>query len=490
MKKVILVQPENELNETTYAPLGLISLAAYIRKDFDVEIIDLRFEPLDFLYHQIEEKKPLAVCFSMLTGSCIKQIIAAGRIIKEKYPEVKIVVGGIHPTFFPEQTLENPYIDFVVANEGERVLLELLKCLETGFGLAGIGGLGWKDEKGRVHVNRIFDKFLNMDELPVPAWDLIDVEQYVKKLSNVPGERVLDMYTSKGCPYPCSFCYNLNFNKRKWRARNAERAAQEMEMLYNKYRINYFIIHDDNFVVDRGRALKIGELIKQKGMKIKYSIDARIDYFDRDFFGKLMESGMCEIRVGCESGSNRILKDVVQKGITKEQTIKAVEIARDLDLKLILSFVMGWPTETAEERQETIDLILKLQKIHPKAAIYPLWVYIPYPGTTLFDKAVELGFQQPQSLEEWGNYFWGKAHIPWLKNPREYEMIHELSPFAWYSKTWSRLPSKSLKNIAKFLFVKSFRPLVLFRFRHNFWKFPVDGKFIIWLKNKLKERHG
>jgi radical SAM superfamily enzyme YgiQ (UPF0313 family) len=321
-----------------------------------------------------------------------------------------------------------------------------------------------------------------MNLLPMPAWNLIDAKRYIKRLSHNPGERVIDFYTSKGCPFPCSFCYNLNFNKRKWRARSAERAAEEVEFLYSTYGVNYFIIHDDNFVVDKERALHFAELIIKKGLKLKYSIDARVDYFEKVFFAKLKESGLCEIRVGCESGSNRVLREIIQKGITLEQILEAVDVAKNLDLKLILSFVIGWPTETIEERQQTIDLIIKIQKIYPKAAIYPLWIYIPYPGTTLFDKAVELGFRPPKSLEEWGSYSWGKAHVPWLANQKEYEMIHELSPFAWYNKTIFSLSNKSLKNILRHLAIRIFRPLVLFRFRHNFWGLPLDVRIIAFLK--------
>ena len=527
MNKIILVQPENGLNETIYAPLGLISLAAYVRNDFEVKIVDLRLEKLRSLYKIVESQQPLAVGFSMLTGSCIKQIIEAAKEIKKINPEIKIIVGGIHPTFFPEQTIKNSAIDFVVINEGEKTLLDLLRAIEKQIlpssdeegnrrggadgnnnitpsdspsteeerqerffsGAVGarrdfseISGLAWKGEDGRPHIGKTTTEFLDMNTLPMPAWDLINVERYSNGLSRNPGERVIDFYTSKGCPYPCAFCYNLNFNRRKWRAKSAEKAFEELEFLHNKYGINYFIIHDDNFVVDKERALKFAQLIIDKGLKIQYSVDSRVDYFEEEFFGKLKESGMCELRVGCESGSNRILKDIIQKGITAEQTLKAVEVARKLDLKLILSFVIGWPTETIGERQQTINLILKIQKIHPKAAIYPLWIYIPYPGTPLFDKAVEMGFKQPQSLEEWGNYFWGKAHIPWLKNPEEYELIHALSPFAWYNKKLVSLKNKSLKNVVRHLAIKFFRPLVLFRFKHNFWKFPLDAKIIVFLK--------
>jgi len=482
MKKIILVQPENGLNETSYVPLGLISLAAYIRNNFEVKIVDLRFETPDYLLNLVQKTKPLAVSFSMLTGSCILQIIEIGKKIKRDYPEVKIIVGGIHPTFFPEQTADNSYVDFVIINEGEEPFLELLKTIEGNGLFSKIRNLAWKNERGLVVVNESKNNFADMNLLPMPAWDLIGVERYIKRLSRNPGERVVDFYTSKGCPFPCSFCYNLNFNKRKWRARSAERSVDEMEFLYRTYGINYFIIHDDNFVVDKERALRFAELIIKKGLKLKYSIDARVDYFDRVFFGKLKEGGLCEIRVGCESGSNRILGEIIQKGITVEQILEAVEVAKNLDLRLILSFVIGWPTETIEERQQTIDLIIKIQKIYPKAAIYPLWIYIPYPGTTLFNKAVELGFKPPQTLEEWGNYFWGKAHIPWLKNPKEYEMIYDLSPFAWYNKTIFSLSNKSFKNILRHMAIKVFRPIVLFRFRHNFWKLPLDVRVISFLK--------
>ncbi len=481
MKKVILVQPENGLNEAIYVPLGLMSLAAYIRENFDVEIVDLRFSSLDQLYNLVKRTEPLAVGFSMLTGNCILQIIKASQKIKQIDPNVKIIVGGIHPTFFPKQTLKYPLVDFVVINEGEKTLKSLLNTLTNKLPFADIENLGWR-ENGQIKINKTSEDFLDMNKLPRPAWDLIDVERYIRALSHNPGERVINFYTSKGCPFPCSFCYNLFFNKQKWRAKTAQRAFEELEFLHKNYGINYFVIHDDNFVVDKNRALEFAKLIKENGLEIKYSVDARVDYFNHAFLEQLKESGLCELRVGCESGSNRILREIIQKGITTEQTVKAIEVAKSLDLKLMLSFVIGWPTETMAERQETINLVLKLQKIHNRAAIYPLWIYIPYPGTILFKKAMDLGFKPPQSLEEWGNYFWGRAYLPWIKNHKEYEIIHELSPFAWYNKKIGSLADKSFKNIVRHLLIKLFRVLIIFRFKNNFWRWPIEAHLIAWLK--------
>jgi len=482
MKKIILVQPHSGLDETAYVPLGLISLAAYVRDHYESKIVDLRFDNVNHLYSVIKETKPMAIGFSMLTGSCINQIINISKKVKEEYPEIKIIIGGIHPTIFPEQTISNKYIDYVIINEGERAFLELLRAIEENIEVENIKSLLWKDKSGAVRRNVMEDSFIDMNELPMPAWDLIDVNRYTKKLSNDLKFKVINFYTSKGCPFPCTFCYNLNFNKRKWRSKTAERAAEEVEFLNRKYGINYFIVHDDNFLVDKKRALRFAELIIEKKLDIKYSIGIRIDFFEHELLKKMHESGLCELRVGCESGSDRILKDVIAKGITAEQIIKAIKLAKDLSIKLILSFVVGWPTETIEERQKTIDLIIKLQRIHEHAAIYPLWIYIPYPGTTLFEKAVELGFKAPQTLEDWGNYCWGKANTPWVKDNPEYEMIHELSPFAWYNKKLIRLSNKSLKNILRHIFIKIFRPFVLYRFRNNFWKIPVDVRLAIFLK--------
>jgi anaerobic magnesium-protoporphyrin IX monomethyl ester cyclase len=138
MRTVILVQPENGLNEATYAPLGLISLAAYIRGYFDVKIIDLRFKSGHDLFDLIKRENPLAVGFSMLTGSCINQIISVAEEIKIKHPAVKIIVGGIHPTFFPAQTVAHYYIDFAIINEGEKPLLALLKAIENNLDFLSI----------------------------------------------------------------------------------------------------------------------------------------------------------------------------------------------------------------------------------------------------------------------------------------------------------------------------------------------------------------
>ena len=155
----------------------------------------------------------------------------------------------------------------------------------------------------------------------------------------------------------------------------------------------------------------------------------------------------------------------------------------------MLSFVIGWPTETILERQKTIDLILKIQKIYSQASVYPLWIYIPYPGTALFIKALTLGFNPPQSLGAWGSYFWGKAYLPWLKNQSEYEIIHELSPFAWYSKKLKDLNHKSFRSVIRHLAIKFFRFFIIIRFKNNFWRWPIEIYTIVWLKNKLKSIH-
>lgn len=442
MEGIVLVQPKNSKHDVAYAPLGLLSLAAWLRDKYYVRIIDLRYDDEAVLWDAIYVGKPLAVGFSVLTGEGIKDVVRICKRIKERFPDVATVLGGVHPTILPEQTLENPYVDWIVTGDGEEALKELMWLVKKGT-------------RGIDHIRR--GKKVDLDKLPFPAWHLIDVERYNKRIGG------LNIYTSKGCPFPCTFCHNTIHNP-KWRGMSAERVVRDVKRLKYTYGIEHFIIHDDNFVVDKKRALDIAEGLEELG--VSWSINIRIDSISEEFLRGLMKGGLNEVRIGCESGNDRVLTKVVRKSIHSRDIVQAVHTCSRLRLRTLLSFVIGWPTETRDERQSTISLVQLLCNSCRKVSVYPLWIYNPYPGTSLFKKAIDLGFMSPRTLEEWGEFNWGTAHIPWIDKPEEYELIHKMSRVAHYNR---RNPIRVL-----------FRWITKWRMRHNYWKWGLDVRFILW----------
>lgn len=391
---VILIQPRTERKEVIYAPLGLLSLAAYLRSEYEVAIIDFRMHR-DYkrVLSKLLERKPLAIGITAFTGGQILNGLEISKYIKKIKSDIPVIWGGIHATMLPKQTLANPYIDIVVKNEGEITLYETLRSIEDGSRLSGVAGIAYK-KNGEIFENPN-KQFLDMDQLSIPAWDLIDLEPYILGLSTDNKDRPINISTSRGCPYQCTFCYNANFNKCKWRCKNASSVISELRYLINRYKVNRIIFHDDNFATDKKRALQIAKEIKEEGLNIKWSVTLRVDDSDKRFLSELMDAGLHQLRIGIESGCQMIL-DMLQKDFTLEQILDSANILKKLGLDTLYSFVIGWPNETRKERKETINLIFRLLKINPLAYIYSLRIYTPYPGTKLYEEAQKLGFVAPQ----------------------------------------------------------------------------------------------
>ena len=437
MADVLLIQPIVEKQETRYAPLGLLSLAAYLEPKYSVKIVDERFEPDPKAAIQAEVGKgPIIVGVTSLTGRQIAHGLEVTRWVKEASRSVPVVWGGFHTSYFPKEAIAVDGFDFVVAKEGVSTLLELVDRLAAGKtdSFKDIPGLSWKRD-GVFYVNpeRVF---LNGEKLPTPAWHLVDVKQYAKALAPYFGAPAVDITTSRGCPFRCKFCYELSFNNRTWRPRNADQVVREITMLHKEYGIEFINIHDDLYIVNRKsreRALYIGRRLKEEGVKIEYTVTHRVDMFEPGFLKEMMSLGLRQVRAGVESGSPRILK-AIAKDITREQIIESARVSAKLGLGIYYSFVIGWPDETEADRRQTIDLALNLIRINPKARIYPLWIYVPYPGTPHFDEAAKHGFVMPKTMEEWSGYTWGHVNVPWIEEPERFENLHYLSRLAFFNR--------------------------------------------------------
>ena len=398
--KVLLIFPGNRMWGFTY-PLGLIYVAnALMKIGVEVKILNLGNESI----HQIKNEKYLFVGITMLTGKMISIGLQAAKVIKENDSSTPVVLGGVHPSVMPEQSLENKYVDIVVVGEGEITVQELAKRLIAGENLEGIQGVAFKDKSGKIIMNPPRD-FIDLNTLDFDLpYDLLGTKFY--KSSTIP------VHTSRGCPYRCTFCYSTYFNRRKYRTKSAELVADEIEFLYKKYGFrNFNFDFEDEFFIDPVRVCRIFELVMKKGLDIRWSSFCRFDTFARtyeklgDEFPQLLKkSGLYFLGLGAESGSQRLLDEVIKKDITLPQIHKTVEILRNHKIPHRVTIITCFPTETKADIEDDFKLVDTIAKDNPY--LFTTFLNLtPLPGTPIFDLLKkDYNFKPPASLEEWGDY--------------------------------------------------------------------------------------
>ncbi|MBU2473112.1 B12-binding domain-containing radical SAM protein, partial [Patescibacteria group bacterium] len=291
-----------------------------------------------------------------------------------------IVLGGPHVHLFPKETINLDNIDFIIKGEGELPFFNLLEALEKQKELSNINGLVYK-KNGQVINNPVGDFIDNLDEIPFPDRELLPIEKYNSLLGC--NRIVTTMFTSRGCPFQCSFCDRPHLGK-KFRARSAQNVVDEMEECL-KLGIEEILVYDDTFTVDRQRVFDICDEIIKRGLKFIWDIRARVDTVDKKVLEKLKQAGCQRIHFGVEAGTEKILK-VLNKGIHLEQIERAFDLAKKTDIETLAYFMIGAPTETKEDINKTIEFA---KKIKPDYA--HITILTPYPATEIYRQALAQG---------------------------------------------------------------------------------------------------
>ncbi len=397
-------------------PLSILAAASLAVKDFDVVLIDQRTDPnwRQTLIREVEAQ-PLLLGVSSMTGKQISSGLEAARVAREVDRRVKIVWGGVHPTLLPEQTLENQFVDIIVRGEGEATLSDLAQALDKKKSLATVAGIGYK-ENGEIFLTEKRDH-LDLNTLPPLPYHLIDMEAYVGSQGRFEDNatRSLIYISSRGCPWQCTFCCNPKLSARRWRALDADQLYDQVSGLVQKYNLDAITFHDEEFLVDKKRSEKVAEMI---GGKFDWWIQARMDRLLNADVEKLAAGGLMAVQPGIESGSDRILK-MIKKGETVAHIKEANRKLASTPIVPLYNFMMGFPGETKEELDMTVDLALDLIKDNANAEVSGFYVFVPYPGTELFDAAVERNFVPPATLEEWAQYNRQHLDTPWVQQNRD-----------------------------------------------------------------------
>lgn len=399
----------------------------------------------------VSQTNPMAVGISYLTPlKCVVERIAG--LIKEIDQDIKIIAGSFHPTFYPEDVMQNPDIDFVVRGEGEIPLLRLVKEIKKDRPKwETVPGICYRDGDGQVKNNPSVNLLNNLDELPFLARNLVlncDYNVY----------RVHAISTARGCPYTCSFCADGRFWGRKIRRRSVDNVIEELRLLKDTYTIDAVDFVDGTFTFDRKYLQTLCNAMINHKLNIKWRCTARYDNLDEDLLQLMKQANCSALYLGLESGSDRVLKDIDKK-ITIEEIIKASKIIYNSGIPSVTSVLLGLPDEGKEDIEETLKLMKKF-----KTDFFDVNSYVPLAGTPLYDSMSE---------EDKKNIDWRKVGYKSWENHFSKHISHD---------EFNRYQSEAYEianNIRKRSLVRlGVRMLIHFiaRMLKKLWKRPVPQK--------------
>ncbi len=412
MAKVAFLNSPYILNEPFFQhmpPLSILYLSAYVQKyghkarifnlDRTVNEKGIYFFGFDLqrLFSEIDAFSPDMIGITCPYSSRWPFTERLTKILRSRFKDMPIVIGGIHPTTFPEYCLDSSGADLVVIGEGEETTVNLLGFIDGDNDLEDIEGIAFRSDAG-LTVNPKVRFIDNLDSIPFPAYELIDIEGYKVKCAKDRISQLKGIYfsllTSRSCPNQCTYCNMHLAHGKRWRYRSPENVLSEIEHLIKTYQVRQFAIVDDNFSFSRQRTIEILTGIINRGLKIKFITPngLSIKTLDDEVIKLLKDAGALEIAIAIESGSEFIRNEVYKKRLSTEKIIEVVNSCKRHKLPCKAFFMVGAPEETDDTVRESIELMKKIR--------IPAYINIttPYKGTKLYDYYLSKGVIDEKSL--------------------------------------------------------------------------------------------
>ncbi|MBW1998357.1 MAG: radical SAM protein [Deltaproteobacteria bacterium] len=405
--KILLVRPFG-VSDEVIPPISLGWLATQIRDQSRVEILDaLRLRIRGETIAEMIRKNDIDVVGFQVWTKDLRRVKLLSKAIKSRRPGTKIIVGGCHPTVLPEETMRffGDTIDFAFQGEGEigfKLFLDALSSDMNSKNFEGIPGLVWKEDR-QIRINR--NGFIqDLDKVGFPAWDLMPPSIYPRAphgafYKNFP---IAPIIVTRGCPYPCTFCSARSISGNKIRTRSVESVIEELSMLRGKFGVREFHIEDDNFTLNREFVESFCESLLRKDIRMTWGFPngIRLDTVDRALFKLMKRAGCYALNFGIESGSPRILK-MIEKKVHLEQIREQLTLAKEEGFDIGGFFILGFPTETREEMEETISFArsLPLDRIG-------ISYFQPFPGSRIYEQLLDQG----EIEEDWANHHHSTLH--------------------------------------------------------------------------------
>ena len=298
----------------------------------------------------------------------------------------KYTIGGHGPASDPEFFLRKTHADVVGIGEGEITFVEMLEAFQGKRELASVDGIAYFNLENEYIRTKPRELITNIDEIAWPAYDLFDMTYYtLLRLPNIsPNERCIPMLSGRGCIFKCNFCYRLD---KGFRPRGAKSIIEEIEFLKETYNVKYIAFSDELLMSSRERTLELCQAFIDANLNIKWDCNGRLNFADIDVLQKMKEAGCVFINYGIESLDDETLK-IMHKGLTKKMIIKGVENTLKVGISPGLNLIYGKINEPLSAIEDAVDFLLKYDDHAQLRTIRPV---TPYPGTELFDYAIEKG---------------------------------------------------------------------------------------------------
>ncbi len=426
--KIALLFPRFRYPSGDY-PLGIATLAAYIRQQLPVDVVvcDTTFDPrLEVIEAFLDRERPDFVGIGMST-LMLGEGLAAARMAKAR--GLRVFVGGPHPTTDPASLIALDSVDAVVLGEGEESTVELL-----GRWLRGEGGPVdgcWVKEGGEVHQRARRGGIKELDKLPYPAWDLVDMEAYIAAWGQLdsfrPGLRGVNLMASRGCPYECSFCQpvlDAMFGK-KLRARTPGSVVAEIVELHRRFGIEGFWFADDTFTTNRKWVMEFCRLLGETGLQLYWGCTTRANLIAPELMKAMADVGLRKVGIGMESATEHIREGTYKKGVSAEAIEHTVRVAKDHGVATLLFLMLGAPGEKRADMLATVEMATRLPADEASFSLF-----VPIPGTDLWKKMVAAGYEMSSDYTDYDYY----AKQPFKGEISRFElrMIQRLAYLSFY----------------------------------------------------------
>ncbi|WP_084027885.1 B12-binding domain-containing radical SAM protein [Magnetospirillum gryphiswaldense] len=371
-------------------PLGILSIVAFLRENGwagDVRVYDARLsasftttqekggrvtlfgDDEATMGKRIAEIAPDVIGISNMFSAQFPQALRMAEVAKQACPNAVVVMGGPHVSVFPEETLEQPCVDYVVVGEGEERMLALLRCLEAGETPAIPGVLGRPEDRRllRDHPLVKVNFIKEVDDLPLPAYDMVDVERYFELQANgfSPrtrewGQRAVTMITSRGCPHRCTFCSIHATMGYRWRAHSPDYIRRHIALLRERYAIDFIHFEDDNLTHDSERYDRLLNILLELLPRLPWDTPngVRGDGWTLERVRRTRESGCQYLAVAIESAVQNVLDKVVRKRLDLAQVDNLMVFTHQEGLRLMAFYVVGLPGERLEDIDATFRYAL------------------------------------------------------------------------------------------------------------------------------------
>ncbi len=382
MKIVLTTSPraEGDLERKGLPFLGIGYVASYIKKfsHHQVEIFDAHTYGLNpsRAAQKILEKNPDVVGVHAITDNRFKAI-SLFKELKKRDKNIIILTGGPHFSLTAVDALNVvPEINYIIRGEAEKAVVDFLNALEGKQDILQVPGIIYCDKNGEIRANNLLNRIENLDELPMPAWELFDLKIYDKPIDGT-NIKSIGVLSSRGCPNVCVYCANARSGLR---LRDPRKFVDEVEYLSKEYGYRGFDFWDDTLTMVNEHAKAICEEILKRKLDIAWYARARVNTVNRELLELMRKAGCIRISYGVESGSPRILK-IIRKNINIEQVKEAVRTSSEVGMAVVENFMVNLPEETMDDLKQTIELMKWLAQIKNSYPAYGFTVI--YPGTEL-----------------------------------------------------------------------------------------------------------